>query len=182
MTKKALKDFLLFFLANGTLKWMDIDTLLQNKHSEKLAYFRFLLEKREEVINVRNRILRTWIDRISTRIREEYRLRKGGPPMFKLKCCSTRGKDKEIEIKILKVYKDHWGPYVIYKSINGEFYNVSINQMLELKYQPNDLRALHYQISWATLKIIELKKKVTTALIKGEYFLLEAFLKNNSGF
>ena len=28
MTKEVLKDFLLYFLANGTLKWMDLDTLL----------------------------------------------------------------------------------------------------------------------------------------------------------
>ena len=54
--------------------------------------------------------------------------------------------------------------------------------MLELKYQSNDLIALHYQILCATLKIIELKEKVTIALIKGEDFLLEAFLKNNSEF
>ena len=131
-----------------------MDTLLLNKRSEELAYVRFLLEKRAEVTNVRNRILRTWIDIISTRIREEYRLRKGGPPMFKLKCCTARGEDEEIEIKILKVFKDHWGPYVMFKclSIDGfKFHDVSINQMLELKYQPNDLRALHYQISCATL-------------------------------
>ena len=54
--------------------------------------------------------------------------------------------------------------------------------MLELKYQPNDLRALHYQISCATLELIELKEKVTIALLKGEDFLVEAFLKNNSEF
>ena len=28
MTKEVLKDFLLYFLANGTIKWMDMDTLL----------------------------------------------------------------------------------------------------------------------------------------------------------
>ena len=71
---------------------------------------------------------------------------------------------------------------MIYKSIDGEFHNVSINQMLELWYKPNDLRALHYQISCATLEMIELKKKVTIALVKGEDFLLEAFLKNNLEF
>ena len=54
--------------------------------------------------------------------------------------------------------------------------------MLELRYKPNDLRALHYQISCATLEMIELKEKVTIALLKGEDFLLEAFLKNNSEF
>ena len=75
----------------------------------------------------------TWIDRISTRIREEYRLKKGGPPMFKLKCCTARGEDEEIEIKILKVFKYHWGPYVMYKSTDGKFHDVSINQMLELR-------------------------------------------------
>ena len=64
----------------------------------------------------------------------------------------------------------------------GKFHNVSINQIMELKYQPNDLRALHYQISCATLEMIELKEKVTIALLKGEDFLLEAFLKNNSEF
>ena len=52
--------------------------------------------------------------------------------MFKLKCCSAKGKDEEIDIKILKVFKDHWGPFVIYKSPDGEIHNVSINQMLEL--------------------------------------------------
>ena len=71
---------------------------------------------------------------------------------------------------------------MIYKSTDGEFHNVSINQMLELGYKPNDLRALHYQISCATLEMIELKEKVTIALLKGEDFLLEAFLKNNSEF
>ena len=90
--------------------------------------------------------------------------------MFKLKCCTTRGEDEEIEIKILKVFKDHWGPYVMYKSTDGEFHNVSINQMLELKYKPIDLRALHYQISCATLEMIELKEKVTIALINSENF------------
>ena len=71
--------------------------------------------------------------------------------MFKLKCCSARGEDEEIEIKIMKVLKDHWGPFVIYKSTDGEFHNISINQMLELRYKPNGLRALHYQISCAIL-------------------------------
>ena len=69
---------------------------------------------------------------------------RGGPPMFKLKCCTTRGEDEKIEIKILKVFKDHWEPYVMYKSTYDKFYDVSINQMLELRYKPNDLRALHY--------------------------------------
>ena len=142
-----------------------------------LAYGRFLLEKRVEVTNVRNRILRTWLDIISTRIREEYRLRKGGPPMFKLKCCSSRGKDEENEIKILKVFKDHWGPYVMYKFTDEKFHDVSINQMLELRFKPNDLRALHYQISCATLEMIELKEKVTIALIKGEDFSTGSILE-----
>ena len=92
------------------------------------------------------------------------------------------GEDEEIEIKVLKVFKDHWGPYVIYKSTDGEFHYVSINQMLELRYKPNDLRALHYQISCATLEMIKLKEKVIISLIKEEYFLQEAFLKNNSEF
>ena len=82
----------------------------------------------------------------------------------------------------MKVLKDYWGPYVIYKSTDAEFHNVSINQMLELNYKTNDLRALHYQISCATLEMIELKEKVTIALLKGEDFLLEAFFKNNSKF
>ena len=69
---------------------------------------------------------------------------------------------------------------MIYKSTYGEFHNISINQMLELRYNPNDLRALHYQISGATLEMIELKEKVTIDLLKGEDFLLEIFLKNNS--
>ena len=70
----------------------------------------------------------------------------------------------------------------MYKSTDGEFHNVDINKMLELKYNPIDLRALHYQISCATLEMIELKEKVTIALINNEDFLLEAFLKNNSEF
>ena len=49
MTKEVLKDFLLYFLANGTVKWMDMDTLIQNKRSEELAYVRFLLENRAKV-------------------------------------------------------------------------------------------------------------------------------------
>ena len=32
-----------------------------------------------------------WLDGISTRIRDEYKLRKGGPPIFKLKCCTIKG-------------------------------------------------------------------------------------------
>ena len=40
----------------------------------------------------------------------------------------------------------------MYKSINGDFHNVDINKMLELKYNPSDLRALHYQISCVTLE------------------------------
>ena len=66
MTKEVLKDFLLYFMVDGTVKWMDMDTLLQNKRSEELAYVRFLLEKRAEVANGRNEILRTWLKRIST--------------------------------------------------------------------------------------------------------------------
>ena len=58
----------------------------------------------------------------------------------------------------------------MFKSTDGEFYNVSINQMLELKYQPNDLGALHYQILCATLEMIKLKEKVIIALIKGKIF------------
>ena len=30
MTREVLKDFLLYFLVNGIVKWMDLDTLLQN--------------------------------------------------------------------------------------------------------------------------------------------------------
>ena len=37
MTKEVLKDFLLYFLADGTVKWMEMDTLLQNKRSEELV-------------------------------------------------------------------------------------------------------------------------------------------------
>ena len=54
--------------------------------------------------------------------------------------------------------------------------------MLELMYKPNDLRALYYQISCATLEMIELKEKVIISLLNGEDFLLETFLKNNSEF
>ena len=82
---------MLYFLENGIVKWMDLDTLLQNKRSEELAYAKFLLEKRAEVTNGRNRILKTWIDRISTRIREEYKIRRGGPHMFKLKRWTSEG-------------------------------------------------------------------------------------------
>ena len=135
MTNKVLKDFLLYFLADGTVKWMNMDTLLQNKRSEELAYIKFLLEKRVEFTNGRNKTLRTWLERIFTKIREEYILMKGGPPVFKLKCCLARGDDEEIEIKILKVLKDHWGPFVIYKSTDREFYNVSINQMFGTQVQ-----------------------------------------------
>ena len=102
--------------------------------------------------------------------------------MFKLKCYLARGEDEGIQIKIMKVLKDYWGPYVIFKSTDGEFHNVSINQMMELRYKPNDIRALHYQISCATLEMIELKEKVIIALLKGEDILLEAFLNNNSEF
>ena len=77
MTSEVLKDFLLYFLPNRTGKWMDLDTLLQNKGSKELTYVTFLLEKRAEVTNGRNKILRTWLDRISTRIRKEYKLRRG---------------------------------------------------------------------------------------------------------
>ena len=59
---------------------------------------------------------------------------------------------------------------MIYKSTDGEFHNVSINQMLELRYNPNDKRALHYQISRATLEMIELKENVTIALLKDGRF------------
>ena len=86
MTNEVLKDFVLYLMAYGTVKWMDMDTLLQNKHSEELTYVKFILKKRVEVTNVKSKILRTWLERISTRIIEEYRLMKGGPPMFKLKC------------------------------------------------------------------------------------------------
>ena len=182
MTREVLKYFMLYFFTNKRVKWMDMDTLLQNKHSEELAYVKLLLEKRAEVTNKRNRILRAWLDRISTKIREEYKLRKGGPHMLKLKCSTTRGEDEEIEIKILKVFKDHRGPYVMYKYKDWKFHDVSINKMLDLRYKPNDLRALHYRISCATLEMIELKKKVTIALNKGEKFLLEEFMKNNSKF
>ena len=64
---------------------MDFDTLLQNKRYEELVYVKFLLEKRAEVINGWNKYLRVWLDGISTRIRDEYKLKKGGPPIFKLK-------------------------------------------------------------------------------------------------
>ena len=94
-------------MADGIVKLMDMDTLLQNKRSEELAYVRFLLEKRAEVTNGRNKILRTWLEKISSRIIEEYRIKKGGPPMFKLKCFSARNEDEEIQIKILKVLKDY---------------------------------------------------------------------------
>ena len=127
MTREVLKDFLLYFLVNGIVKWMDLDTLLHNKCSEELAYVKFFLEKRAKVTNGWNRLLMTWLDIISTRIREEYRFGRGGPAMFKLKCCTTRGEDEEIEIKILKVFKDHGGPYVMYKSTYGKFHYVSIN-------------------------------------------------------
>ena len=70
----------------------------------------------------------------------------------------------------------------MFKSTDGKFHDVSINQMLELEYQSNDLRALHYQISCATLEMTEINEKVTIALLKGGDFLLEAFLKNNSEF
>ena len=58
MTREVLKDHLLYFLANGTVKWMDLDILLQNKHSEELAYVKFLLERRAEVTNGWNKYLR----------------------------------------------------------------------------------------------------------------------------
>ena len=46
MTKEVLKDHLIYFLANRTVKWMDLDTLLQNKQSEEWAYVQLLLEKK----------------------------------------------------------------------------------------------------------------------------------------
>ena len=176
MTREVLKDFLLYFLADGIVKWMNIDTLLQNKRSEELAYVKFLLEKIAEVTDKNSRVLRTWLDRISTRIKEEYKLRKGGPPMFRLKCCTTNDEDEEFEFKILKVLKDQWGPYVIFKSTDGKFHDLSIVKMLEFRYNPNDLRALHYQILCANIELIELKEKVVIALTRSEDLLLEAFL------
>ena len=68
MTKEVLKVFLLYFMANGTVKWMDMDTLPQRKRSKELAYVKFLLKKRAEVTNGRNKILKIWLYRISTRI------------------------------------------------------------------------------------------------------------------
>ena len=70
----------------------------------------------------------------------------------------------------------------MYKSTDGEFHNVNINKMLELKYNPSDLRALHYQISCGNMEMIEVREKVTIALANSEKFLLEAFLKHNSEF
>ena len=54
-TREVLKDFLLYFLADGTVKWMDMDTLLQNKRSDELFYVKFLLEKRTEVTDEKSR-------------------------------------------------------------------------------------------------------------------------------
>ena len=73
------------------VKWMDLDTLLQNKCSEELSYVQFLLEKSAEVTNERNRIIRTWLDRISTKMREEYKLRRGGPPNIQTEMLQNKG-------------------------------------------------------------------------------------------
>ena len=179
MTREVLKDFLLYFLDDGTVKWMDMDTLMQNKHYEEMAYVKFLLKKIASVTNNKSRVLRTWLDRIFTRIREEFKVRRGGPSVFRLKCCTAKDEDEEIEFKILKVLKDQWGPYVIFKSTYGKFHDISIVKMLEFIYNPNDLRALHYQILCANIELIELKEKVVIALTRSEDLLLEAFLQKN---
>ena len=182
MIREVLKDFLLYFLDDGTVKWMDMDTLLQNKRSEDLAYVKFLLEKRADVTDEKCRVLKTWLDRISTRIREEYKLRKGGPPIFILKCCTTKDEDEKIEFKILKVLKDQWGPYVIFKSTDGKFHDIIIVKILEFRYNPSDLRALQYQILCSNIEMIELKEKFASSLTRSEDLLLEAFLQKNSEF
>ena len=64
---------------------MDLESLLQNKKYEELTYVKFLLERRAEVTNSCNKYLRRWLDEISTRIKDQYKLRKGVPPTFKLK-------------------------------------------------------------------------------------------------
>ena len=65
----------------------------------------FFWRKEQKLPNEKSRVLRTWLDKISTRIREKYKLRNGGHPMFRLKCCTSKDEDEEIEFKIMKVLK-----------------------------------------------------------------------------
>ena len=54
--------------------------------------------------------------------------------MFRLKCCTAKDEDEDekIEFKILKVLKDQWGAYVIFKSTDGNFHDISIVKMLRV--------------------------------------------------
>ena len=71
---------------------------------------------------------------------------------------------------------------MIFKSTDEKFHDISIVKMLEFRYNPSDLRALHYQILCANIEMIELKEKVAIALTISEDLLLEAFLQKNSEF
>ena len=94
-------------------------------------------------------------------------------------CTCQGGRDEEIKIKDLSIKKHLLGSCVSITEINGEHDVVLTDDIVEQNYRPDKLRTLHYQIMCLNHDMIELKKKVTQALVMDEESLLTEFLRQN---
>lgn len=182
VTKEEFSDHILYFFGNGTVKWMDLHTLLHYKNEEELAYVRFLLLNRAEVTQKWRNQMRIWIEYIEQHINDLYKIRSGSVPPFKLMCCGSNGKDRELGFHSFEILKDKFGPYMEYQGMDGDMHTVDLHNINKFKFRPDQLKSLHYQIICSNLEMIELKEKVGQALAKSEEILLKEFLKTSPEF
>ena len=99
---KVTETYLVYFLTSRSIKWMDLDTFIYHKREKEFTYVKFLLEKRAEVTQGWNPMLREWLDKIEVQIDDIYkRMYNKKIPPFRLMHFSEDGTDKEIEQNIL---------------------------------------------------------------------------------
>ena len=82
--KEEKTEYLVYFLSDGRVRWMDLSTFLYFKREEELAYVRFLLHKRAEVTQNYNASLMHWTEEMDKSLKKFYGMKKENVPPFKL--------------------------------------------------------------------------------------------------
>ncbi|MGI4673443.1 hypothetical protein ACR2XN_28670 [Klebsiella pneumoniae] len=70
----ADNEYLLYFLSDGNVRWMDLNTLLYHKKEAELAYVNFIINKRAEVSQEWNAATRRWTTEIDRRLKDRSAL------------------------------------------------------------------------------------------------------------
>lgn len=121
--------FLVYFLYDGRVRWMNLSTFLYYKREEELAYVRFLLHKIVEVTQNYNASLIHWPGEIDKLMKKLYGAEKMDVPHFKLHYVDPDRKEKEMKYESLEIQSNIHGSFVYYQPMEGEYDSVSLGNL-----------------------------------------------------